>query len=374
VPLTIVLLIGTAIVYTPLNYMRNMDLGIDIEQILTVSGPRVLLGDTHRTNAVETFIQEVRRLPTVRQTATSDALPGEEFSFTTPRVQRVAAGPTSNVPGAVTYIDTSFARLYGLELVAGNGFENISFSAADQEPFPIIANETAILALGFETPEKALDQEIDIAGGNICRIVGIFKDFNWSSAHHKRENAFYILRRGLRQISVKVGTEDLSGTLSSIEKIYKELFPGNPFLYAFEDETFAAQYGNDQRFARLFSVFAAIAIFIACLGLFGLVTFTAQQRTKEIGIRKVLGATVANVVALLSKDFLKLVMIGFFVAIPIAWYTMNQWLDSFAYRIQVGVGVFILAGSAAALIALATVSWQSIRAALANPVDSLRDE
>jgi len=171
-----------------------------------------------------------------------------------------------------------------------------------------------------------------------------------------------------------VGVEDLSGTLSSIEKIYKQLFPGNPFLYAFEDETFAAQYRNDRRFAGLFSIFAALAIFIACLGLFGLATFTARQRTKEIGIRKISGATVTNLVALLSKDFLKLVMIGFLVAIPIAWYTLNRWLDTFAYRIEVGVGLFLLAGLAAALIALATVSWQSLKAAIANPVDSLRDE
>ena len=371
---SIVLLVGTAIVYTQLNYMRNMDLGIDIEQILTVSAPRILPEGTARANAIESFTQEVRRLPTVWQTATSGALPGQEFSFTTSSVQRVAAGPSTNVPGAVTFIDSSFASLYGLELVAGEGFKNISIAAGDQEPYPIIANETAIHALGFETPEKALDQKIDLANGNLCYIVGVFKDFNWSSAHQKRENAFYFLRRGLPQISIKVGTENLSQTLSSIEEVYKQLFPGNPFLYVFADETFAAQYRNDQRFARLFSVFAALAIFIACLGLFGLVTFTARQRTKEIGIRKVLGATVANIVSLLSKDFLKLVMIGFLVAVPIAWYTMHQWLEDFAYRIEIGAGVFLLAGLAALVIALATVSWQSIKAAIANPVNSLRDE
>jgi putative ABC transport system permease protein len=286
----------------------------------------------------------------------------------------VAADLSTNVPGAVAFIDSSFASLYGVELIAGTGFKNITIAAGDTPPFPIIANETAIAALGFETPEKSIDQQIDIADGNVCRIVGVFKDFNWSSAHKKRENSFYFLRRGFPKISIKVGTQNLPNTITSIEKIYKQLFPGNPFLYTFADEGFDAQYGNDQRFARLFSVFATLAIFIACLGLFGLVTFTARQRSKEIGIRKVLGATVGSVVVLLSKDFLKLVMIGFFVAVPIAWYVLNRWLDAFAYRINVGVGVFLLAGLTAALIALVTVSWQSINAAITNPVNSLREE
>lgn len=371
---SIVLLVGTAIVYAQLNFMRDMDLGINIQQILTVSAPRVLPEDTGRANAVETFTQEVSRLPSVMKTATSESLPGEDFSWTTSSVQRVGADPSSNVPGAVTYIDSSFARLYGLELTAGNGFKNVPISAANQKPYPIIANETAIHALGFETPENAIDKEIDIADGNICRVVGVFKDFNWSSAHQQRENAFYFLRRGLSKISIKMGTANLPGTLSAIEKIYKDLFPGNPFLYAFENEMFAAQYHNDQRFARLFSIFAALAIFIACLGLFGLVTFTAQQRTKEIGVRKVLGATVYNVITLLSKDYIKLVTIGFLIAVPIAWYVMNRWLQGFAYRIDISIGVFLLAGLTAVLIAMITVSWQSVKAAMMNPVDSLRSE
>ena len=146
------------------------------------------------------------------------------------------------------------------------------------------------------------------------------------------------------------------------------------FAYAFVDEAFDQQYKNDQCFARLFGIAAAMAIFIACLGLFGLAAFTAQQRTKEIGMRKVLGATVGNIVALLSKDFLRLVIAGFVLAVPIAWYSMNQWLENFAYKTDIGPGIFLLAGGAAILIALATVSWQSLRAAWANPVESLRNE
>jgi putative ABC transport system permease protein len=166
----------------------------------------------------------------------------------------------------------------------------------------------------------------------------------------------------------------LPAAISSVQAIYDRLFPGNVFRYAFADEAFDQQYRNDQRFATLFTISAGMAIFIACLGLLGLVAFTAQQRTKEIGLRKVLGATVTNIVTLLSKDFLKLVTAGFLIAVPIAWYTMSQWLENFAYRIQIGAGIFVISGVVALLIALLTVSWQSVKAALANPVNSLRNE
>ena len=369
---SIALLTGTFIVQHQLHYILNMDLGISLEQIMTVPAPRVLPGNADRA-AIETFMQELHQLPAVRQTATSGALPGKGFSFTTDNIRKAEADPSSDIPGSVTNIDTAFTRLYDLALVAGDGSKGISLPTPEDKSWYVLANETAIHALGFDTPEDALLQDVLIAGNN-GRIVGVLKDFHWSSAHQEREVAFFRLRQANPQISIKVNTENLPQTIADIEKTYKQLFPGNPFLYAFADETFEAQYRNDQRFAKLFNLFAALAIFIACLGLFGLATFTAQQRTKEIGIRKVLGATLTNVVLLLSKDFLKLVMIGFLAAIPLAWYTMNRWLEDFAYHITISAGVFLLAGLAAVLIAIATVSWQSLKAALANPVDSLRDE
>jgi len=371
---SIVLLVGTTVVYTQLDYMQNMDLGIDIEQVLTVKGPRELSEGTERLAAIESFRQEIGRLPTVLQSATSGALPGQGYNLSISSVQKVSTDPFSNVPGAIAWVDTNFIDLYGLELIAGEGFKDISIAAGDQEPYPIIANETAIYSLGFESPAQAIEQKINLAGGNLCYIVGVFKDFNWSSAHHKRENAFFMLGGGLRNISIKIDTKNLSKTLTSIRGIYQKQFPGNPFSYAFADEAFDTQYQNDQRFAKLFGVFAVLTIFISCLGLFGLVVFTAKQRTKEIGIRKVLGATVTNIVALLSQEFLKLVLLGFLISIPIGWYIMKKWLAGFAYRIEMGMWTFLIAGAFAFLIAMATVSWQSLRAAVANPVDSLRDE
>lgn len=363
----IVLLTGTVIVYTQLNYMQNMDLGINLEQILSVSGPRVLPEDTDQAVAIETFTQELRRLPSVRQTATSNSIPGRGHSFIT--VVGSQTDPSEEIRAAGTSIDADFASLYGLELVAGEGFANMSIPTDGNESRPIIATETAIRAVGFNSPEEAIGQEAFTG-----RIVGVFKDFNWSSAHEAPANVFFVFSKGERAISIKVDTENLPQTISSIEAIYHQHFPGNPFQYTFVDEQFDQQYRNDQRFASLFSVFAGLAIMIACLGLFGLAAFTAEQRTKEIGVRKVLGASVMNIVGLMGKDFILLVFTGFVIAVPIVWYVMGQWLADFAYRIEIGPGVFAISGGSALLIALATVSWQSVRAAVANPVESLRSE
>jgi putative ABC transport system permease protein len=370
---SIVLVAGTVIVYDQLNYMQRMDLGLNLQHVLTVQGPRILPEGTDRAVAINTFLQELRRVPGVAHVAASSTLPGQGFNWNGAAIRKATDDPANAIQGVATYIDTSFARVYGLELVAGKEFGDITVSDADDAPWPVIVNETTIKTLGFTSPSEAVDQALNI-GGNEVSIIGVFKDFNWSSAHEKRQNIVFGNTVTGRHISVKLGTTNLPGTITRVQEIYESLFSGNVFRYAFADEVFDRQYRNDQRFATLFTISAGMAIFIACLGLFGLAAFTAQQRTKEIGMRKVLGATVTNIVGLLSKDFLKLVIIGFFIAVPIALYTMNHWLENFAYRIEIGAGIFLLAGVVAILIALATVSWQSIRAALANPVDSLRYE
>ena len=217
-----------------------------------------------------------------------------------------------------------------------------------------------------------MGQELYVGGNR--HIVGVLRDFNWSSAHSGRESAVFFLSRGEPQISVKVSTDNLPQTIAAMEQIYKQRFPGDPFRYAFVDEQFDQQYRNEQRFATLFGLFAALAIFIACLGLFGLAAFTAQRRTKEIGVRKVLGASVGGLVALLSKDFLGLVAAAFVIAAPVAYYVMSGWLRDFAYRIEISWPLFLIAGATALGIALLTVSYHSMKAALANPVKSLRYE
>ncbi|MCI0693631.1 ABC transporter permease [candidate division KSB1 bacterium] len=370
---SIVLLAGTTIVYSQLDYMRHMDLGINLEQILNVPGPRVLPEGADRAQVIQRLAHELSQIPAIKQIARSNTVPGQGFDWYSSGLRRAMADPSTGVGGALAWIDTSFAQLYGLQLIAGDDVEWASASSPEGTPLPVIANETAIQAVGFESPNDALNQLVAI-GGETCKIVGVFKDFSWSSAHSPREPVLFTQSHAAKQLSLKVRTVNLPETIAAIERIYKTLFPGNPFLYAFVDEKFDEQYKNDQRFATLFSVFAGLTILIACLGLFGLASFAARQRTKEIGIRKVLGATVTSVVNLLSKDFVKLVLIANLIAAPVAYFAMNKWLQNFAYRIEVSSWVFILAGGLALIIALLTVSAQAIKAALANPVEALRYE
>ncbi len=368
-----VLVAGTAIVYNQLHYMRSMDTGLNMKQVLTVEGPRVLPGGTDLTTAMNTFEQELQRLPKIQQVAASTSLPGQGFNWNGASVRQPTDDPANTIRGVVTWIDTSFAELYGLKLLAGNGFSEATVSEAENTPISLIANETAVKTLGFKSPAAAVSQSL-VIGEQDARIIGVVQDFNWTSAHTSCENIFFGYTNTGRHVSLRVSTGDLSGTISDVKQIYTSFFLGNPVSYSFVDEQFDEQYRSDQRFAKLFTVFAGLAILIACLGLFGLASFTAQQRTKEIGIRKVLGASTRNILTLLSKDFLKVVLVAVAIASLVAYFMMSRWLEGFAYRIDIGLRVFFFTGGLVLLIALLTVSFQAIRAALANPVDSLRSE
>ena len=370
---SIVLIAGTATVFNQLNFMRNLDLGLNLEQVVTIRAPQILPENANREQVTETFIQQVNQIPGVIQAARSSTVPGKGFNWNGAAIRKSTDDPSAAIRGVATYIDSMFSKVYGLQLVAGKEFKDVTFSTAEDAPWLVMVNETCAKALGYSSSIDAVDQTLDI-GGYRAQIVGVYKDFNWSSAHQARQSIVFGYTSSGRYISSRLSINDASEVIAKIQSTFAEQFPGNIFQYAFADESFDQQYKNDQRFAKLFSVAAGMATFIACLGLLGLVAFTAQQRTKEIGMRKVLGATATNIVALLSKDFLKLVIVGFVLAVPVTWYTMDQWLQNFAYRTEVSVGVLALAGGAAILIALLTVSWQSLKAALANPVDSLRSE
>ena len=371
---SVVLIGGTAVVYDQLGYMRGMDLGMDLEQVLTVRGPRILPEEADPEAMTATFVEELRRVPGVRQVATSSTLPGQGFNWNGAAIRKAEDDPASAIRGVVTWIDTSFAALYGLELVAGDGYAEFTLPPDSTEhPIALIPSETAIRALGYDTPADALGAALDL-GGYEARIVGVFRDFHWASGHEERANVFFGRSPAGAQVSLRVGTDDLAGTIAAVEGTYARLFPGNVFTYAFADEAFAAQYREDQRFATLFTLFAGLAIAIACLGLFGLASFMAQQRAKEVGVRKVLGASVVGLVALLTRDFLKLVVVAVVIASPVVYGLMSRWLESFAYRVALGPGVFLLAGGIALAIALATVSAQAFRAASADPVRAIRSE
>lgn len=374
---SVVLIAGTAVVYDQLRYMREMDLGLTLEQVLTVDSPRVLpdgMDDDAALARFTTFVGELRRIPSVRQAATSASLPGQGFNWNGASVRRAEADPTTAIRGVATYIDTSFASLYGIELVASDGPEAFTpLPDSTERPWALIANETAVRSLGFDSPEAALGQAIDF-GGNDARIVGVARDVRWSSVHEPQESIFFGRTQGGNRISLRVSTADLPGTVAAVQAAYDRFFPGNVFTYAFADETFDRQYRNDERFATLFALFAGLAIAIACLGLFGLASFTAQQRTKEIGVRKVLGASEKSIVALLSKDFARLIVVAVVVASPVAYLLMRRWLEGFAEHVALGPGVFLAAGSLAVVLALVAVASQALRAASTDPVNALRYE
>ncbi|MEO0558154.1 MAG: ABC transporter permease [Bacteroidota bacterium] len=376
---SIVLVAGVAVVYSQLNHMRGLDSGIDMEQVIQVPGPRIAPRGADgaslyesRAAAEQVFKDELLAMSDVRSVATSYSLPGRGLSYGS-EVRLESADPSDIEEAAMTWVSDGFTEVYGLDVIAGNGIEALPESIEDGEREDVVVNESLVRALGLASPSEAIGEPIDM-GGDPKRIVGVLRDFSWFSAHEDRENVLLGRMQSGGSFSIKVAGSGLPQTLANIEALYGRLYAGNPFRYAFVDDLFDEQYEADQRFATLFSVFAGLAVFIACLGLFGLAAFSARKRTKEIGVRKVLGASVASVIRLLSVDFLRLVGLAFVLAAPVAYLLLQRWLDGFAARIDLGPGVFLLAGGLVLLIALATVSSQALRAATVDPVRALRSE
>ena len=273
-----------------------------------------------------------------------------------------------------TSVDYDFLDVYGIKLLAGRNFKPSDHDPKGRNLKSILINGSAAKLLGFPSPEAAIGKDI-LRGERKWTVIGVVADYHQKSLRYALEPMLFMpFYSNGSEISVKITPGDLTGTIAQIKNKYEAFFPGNLFDYSFLDETFNRQYENERLFSKAFGIFAALAIFVACLGLFGLAMFSTIQRTKEIGVRKVLGASVSNILVLLSKDFVKLVLIASVIAFPVAWWVMNKWLQDFTYRINIGWSVFAVAATAALLIALLTVSFQAIKAAIANPVKSLRTE
>jgi putative ABC transport system permease protein len=271
-------------------------------------------------------------------------------------------------------VDADFINVFDIKLLEGRNFTNTDYNPDWQKLHNIILNEYAVKQLGFNSDKDAIGKSISLFERN-WDIIGVIKDFHQKSLRYPVEPTILLPSYGTNNpICVKADTKDLTSTINAIKAKYTSFFPGNYFDYYFLDEKFNEQYKNDQLFGNVFSIFAGFAIFIACLGLLGLSLFATTQRTKEIGVRKVLGASVSNIILLLSKDFIRLVIVAFIIASPIAWFIMHNWLQDFAYRINISWWIFFAAGFLAVVIALATISFQAIKAAVANPVKSLRTE
>jgi len=371
--ITVALIIGSFVVYEQIRFVNAQNLGMNISQMLIVRPPELTKWDSTFISRENSFTDELKKLSHVVGATTSWNLPGGETgrSF---NVRRVDQDSTIRFTMRHSGIGIGYIGLYKIKLLAGRDYTYTDFNPHFGKLHNIILNESAIKLLGYSSPQDAIGKTI-IRWDKKWDIVGVINDYHQKSLRYPVEPTMLLPAYGTGSpISIKVDTRDLPTTIASIKKTYDAFFPGNLFDYFFLDERFNAQYANERLFGKVFAIFAGFAIFIACLGLLGLSLFATAQRTKEIGVRKVLGASVSNIVTLLSKDFIKLVAIAFVIASPIAWWIMHSWLQDFAYRINISWWIFVAAGLLAVIIALGTISFQAIKAAVANPVKSLRTE
>jgi putative ABC transport system permease protein len=356
------LIIGTIIVYMQMSYMRNRELGFNKDQVLVV--------ETKSEKKRGALQQSVMRLPNVKTSALSASVPGSGHPGAYSEVENVK-GDLQITNLDLYFVDFDYIPLYNFKMVAGRAFSRDHKTDSGQA---MILNEAAVRMLGYHSPDQAVGKRFK-QWGHEGKIIGVIKDFHYKSLQTPiKPLSIRMDWDNATLLSIKVNAANVQKTIASIEKEFKTLIPNRPFSYYFLDEFFDRQYRNEERFGRLFLNFAVLAIFISCLGLLGLASYATMQRTREIGIRKVMGASVSNIINLLSKDFLKLVIISFFIAAPVAWYFMHKWLADFAYRTNISWWIFAMAGVLAVLIAVITISLQAFRAAVANPVKSLRTE
>jgi putative ABC transport system permease protein len=350
-----------------LRYMQNQKLGFNKDRVLVIN-LRKTPGKTLYENRVS-IKQGLEALPRVASVTAAAGLPGRG-GWEGQLVRPEGRPPEQALTMEVIPVDHDYVKTLGLTIRAGRDY---SRSFAGDATGGVLLNEAACRAFGW-APEEAVGKGISTSGMEGGRVVGVLADYHQHGLQREIEPVLTFIGDYFGYYVVKLKPGDATAGVAGVEAYWKARFPGYPFEYFFLDEDYNGQYKAEARLARLFGVFSVLAIAIACLGLFGLAAFMAEKRTKEIGIRKVLGASVASIVSLLSGDFLKLVGAAFVLSVPLAWYAVEQWLQGFAYRIAVGPWPFALAGGLALLIALLTISFQAIKAALANPVHSLKNE
>ncbi|MBN9385134.1 MAG: ABC transporter permease [Chitinophagaceae bacterium] len=369
--ISIILIICTAIVFQQLHYMQEKSLGFDKSRIVTIGYDDASLGKTF-----ESFRNELRNSAYIKEVGRSSRIPSGRL-LDENGASTESGDSLRPVSADIKYVvaDYDFVPTYGVHVLAGRNFSR----AYGTDTTSFMLNAAATRALGLQHPEQAVGRNFkygDVKG----KIVGVLDDFHFESMHQQIVPLALVMAPagtpgfGFNFISVKIAGNNVSGGLAHLENTWKRYLPQIPFEYSFLDERFEQLYQSEQRQGTLFTSFSAIAIFIACLGLLGLSAFAISQRIKEIGIRKVLGASVSSIVTLLSKDFLKLVAIAAVIAFPIAWYVMHHWLMDFAYRISIQWWIFIVAGILASAVALITIGLQAVRAAMSPPVKSLRTE
>lgn len=366
--ISIALIIATAVTFQQLDYLNTRDLGYNRNQVITLTYYGLL------ARQYDAFYNEMLTSSAIKNIGRSSRIPTGRLLDSQGSVSAMKGDSLTDTGVNLKYvaIDHEFFDTYGVETAAGRIF---SKEIPTDDSLAFIVNEAAVRAIGWKNNEEAIDKDISY-GGTRGKLIGVVKDFHFESLHQEVTPMIFIptAQGGANVVSVRISGTEMQQGLVHLEKIWKEMLPGRPFEYQFMDDRYARLYEAEQKEGKLFTIFSGLAIFIACLGLFGLATFNTMQRIKEIGIRKVLGASVPGILTLLSKEIITLILVANLLAWPVAWYFMDQWLHTFAYHIDMNILVYILSAMAAVVIALVTVSAQTIRAAMSNPANTLRYE
>jgi putative ABC transport system permease protein len=362
---SVFLIVGSIVVYNQLRFMKNQDLGVSLGQTMVFKGPGVT--DSLFNSKYESFKNEVIRIPGIKSITSSSTIPGDEIYWTS-NIRLLTAPSTQNIVVSGGLIDPDYVTSYGIKVLAGRNFDR-QFNDRGK----LLLNEALSKTLAFRQPQDAVGKNV-IFGRDTFEVVGVLEDYHQMSLKSPVAPLAILMGNSSRFFSMKVETENYHGVVDAVAKPWNTFFPGNPIDYFFLDQFYNRQYEKDDRFGQVFTLFTFMAIFIASLGLFGLASFMALQRTKEIGIRKVLGSSVSGIVMLLAKGFLQPVVIANLIAWPLAWWVMDRWLQTFPYHISVNPLFFIVAGLAVVVIAFVSVSSQTLKAAMTRPAETLKYE
>ncbi|HEX6226995.1 MAG TPA: ABC transporter permease [Chryseolinea sp.] len=365
---SITLIVGTFTVYRQIRFMQEQALGVNIDQTLVVHSPSVV--DSTYQQKFQVFKRQIQQYPEVVAVTASSEVPGRQPGWNAGGIRRLSQSESEAKQYRVIMMDHDFLPLYGLETISGRAFSGETVNEDDN----VMINESAYRLMGFKKPEDALNDQI-FFWGDTFRIVGVVKNYHQESLKKAYEPLIFRYNDAPGGLySIKFDPNHVSESLVKFEETWKAVFPGNPFIHYFLDDHYNQQYQADQQFGKVFGIFSSLAIFIACLGLFGLSSLTAIQRTKEIGVRKVLGASVTGILGLVSKDYVMLMLIAIILSVPAAWWIMDAWLADFAYRISLTWWIFAIPSLVVIAIALLTVSIHTLKAARTNPAHSLRYE
>jgi putative ABC transport system permease protein len=370
--MAIFLLIGTTIVFKQIQFMQEQDLGMHMEQIMVSYSPMTMIKKPSLALKLNAFKDEIRTVPGVISFVTTEAVPGKNFRRTSNNVH-FSEKQENKFLFSLTNVDQQYFPFFSIKMLAGSNFSLMPESGSNE----VVINKTACRMLGITDPSSSIDRMLTVNEA-IYRVVGVADDYHHLSLKDEIAPVLFFKSINWTQdvgyYCIRISPENRKKTIDGVKSAWERTYPGEPYLFSFLDDNYNALYEDDKRFGKIYFFFSAVAIFIACMGLFAIAKFSANNKIKEIGIRKVNGSSIFGILILLNKEFAGCVILAFGISSPIAYYIMNKWLQSFAYKMEISWWIFVMAGTGAFMIAIVTVSWQSWKAATKNPVEALRYE